>query len=159
MLPRAQRLDTTAFAKAFGAGRAARHPLLTVRVYLRAEDPAKSQANTIRAAFVVPKKHAKAAQRNRLRRRLRECYRCHDDTARRAPALQGCDLIFMASAPAMQADWPALNEAFSQLLRRAARLAEEMKSEMRAVAQESGQTTGTAPENGNKRRNSASSAS
>jgi ribonuclease P protein component len=134
MLPRAERLTSKEFAQAFAAGKTARHPLLSVRVlrHLAHENAAgsgKTSKISTRAAFVVPKKQAKAAKRNRLRRRMRECYRRHPALAQWMSALEGCDLIFVASSETHKASFEELNAAFAQLLRRAARLASDSVSE------------------------------
>ncbi|HEY0075350.1 MAG TPA: ribonuclease P protein component [Abditibacteriaceae bacterium] len=134
MLSRPQRLKTKEFAEAFAKGKTARHPLLSVRVWRRftAESSGtqlKPVENGPRAAFVVPKKQAKAAKRNRLRRRMRECYRRHPALARWKSALQECDLIFVATPAAHEADFEELNATFTQLLQRAARLASEKPPE------------------------------
>jgi ribonuclease P protein component len=138
MLSRPQRLKTKEFAEAFAKGKTARHPLLSVRVWRRfagestkesSETHLKPAENGPRAAFVVPKKQAKAAKRNRLRRRMRECYRRHPALTRWKTALKECDLIFVATPTAHEADFEALNAAFTQLLQRAARLASEKPPE------------------------------
>jgi len=128
MLSRAERLKSREFAQAFAKGKTARHPLLSVRVFHRcaaenASDIIKTSKNQPRAAFVVPKKQAKAVKRNVLRRRMRECYRRHPALPQWKSALEGCDLIFVASPAAHEAGFEELNAAFAQLLRRAARLA------------------------------------
>jgi ribonuclease P protein component len=130
MLSRPQRLKTKEFAEAFARGKTARHPLLSVRVWRRfaaesSQTHLKRVENGPRAAFVVPKKQAKAAKRNRLRRRMRECYRRHPALTRWKSALQECDLIFVATPAAHEADFEELNAALTQLLQRAARLASE----------------------------------
>jgi ribonuclease P protein component len=145
MLPRVERLSTKAFAKAFAGGKTARHPLLSLRVWRRLDEKSDELSATkakngvknaqnidiARAAFVVPKKQAKAAKRNKLRRRMRECYRQHPILAQRKSELAGCDLIFVATPAAHSASWDELNEAFAQLLRRATRLSGESSSEAR----------------------------
>lgn len=134
MLPRAQRLKTKEFAEAFARGKTARHPLFSVRVWCRfAGSSTENHLNIVesepRAAFVVPKKQAKAVKRNRLRRRMRECYRRHPALAQWKSALKDCDLIFVATLAAHEATFEELNAAFAQLLRRAARLASELAKE------------------------------
>ena len=148
MLSRAARLNTKTFAQAFANGKTARHPLLSVRVLrvavldvgvlpcteksgpVEPESGDETAKKVVRAAFVVPKKQAKAARRNLVRRRMRDCYRQHPALSQRQndlqKALQGCDLIFVATPAAHNASWEQLNEAFAQLLRRAARLANEI---------------------------------
>lgn len=143
MLPRAARLNTKAFAQAFAEGKTARHPLLSVRILRRVDDKSVQSGalvhdqiakKAIRAAFVVPKKQAKATGRNLVRRRMRECYRLHPALSQRQNALQGCDLIFVATPLAHKAATDELNEAFAQLLRRAARLAGESSGNLPDVS-------------------------
>ena len=138
MLSRAQRLTSKEFAQAFAEGRTARHPLLSVRIFHRGSNEnafknafsaIETPKSPVRAAFVVPKKQAKAAKRNRLRRRMRECYRQHTVLLQLKDILQGCDLIFIAAPAAHEATFEELNAAFPQLLRRAARLATDWASE------------------------------
>lgn len=144
MLSRAERLNTKAFATAFANGKTARHPLLSVRIWRRCDEKTdqiglisgngisnNDKNNGVRAAFVVPKKQAKAVKRNGLRRRMRECYRQHPALSQQQAALQGCDLIFVATPLAHSASWDELNEALAQLLRRAARLASETTGQMK----------------------------
>jgi len=114
MLPRSQRISTTAFATAFQAGRLIRHPLLQLRILRRNDDKTE-----LRAAFVVPKKLGKATLRNRVRRRVREQYRLHP--GRIDGRLQGCDLIFVTTGAAIDAELQEINAALDQLLQRAAR--------------------------------------
>jgi hypothetical protein len=52
--------------------------------------------------------------RNRVKRRVREAVR-----VRHAELAPGYDLVFIARAPAADADWPALRAATEDLLRRA----------------------------------------
>ena len=130
MLSRAERLKSREFAQAFAKGKTARHPLLSVRVFRHfAIENSESSLETIQdcthAAFVVPKKQAKATKRNRVRRRMRECYRRHPALTQWKSSLQGCDLIFVATPGAHEATIEELNAAFAQLLKRAARLASE----------------------------------
>lgn len=121
MLPRAQRLTTAEFAQAFAHSRVARHPLLMLRAHHRsAKGGSLIDGVTTRAAFVVAKKLGKATVRNRLRRRLRECYRSQE--ARLEMRLAGSDLIFFATAAALTADTKELDAALAQLLRRAAHM-------------------------------------
>lgn len=119
MLPRAQRLTTAEFAQAFAQSRVLRHPLLILRAHRRIWHGATlADGAQARAAFVVAKKLGKATVRNRVRRRIRECYRLQG--LRTEPRLAGFDLIFMATAAALTADTVQLDEALAQLLRRAA---------------------------------------
>ena len=111
MLPRRERLGTTAFASAFDKGRILRHPLLQLRVHVRGDNELAT-----RAAFVVSKKLGKATVRNRARRRIREIYRL--TAARHHGHLAGLDLIFLATALALTAERAQLQAAIEQLLRR-----------------------------------------
>ena len=143
MLPRAQRLTTTAFAKAFREGRVLRHPLVQMRAHRRHKNApksgaatgielqstlsvsssAKSSSTVLRAAFVVPKKLGPATFRNHLRRRMSEAYlrvgQADADDVLQIGGLAGCDLIFVATPAASKAGFTELSEAISQLLRRA----------------------------------------
>lgn len=116
MLPRRERLSTAEFARAFAAGRVLRHPLLQVRVVSRNGDFGGSDA--ARAAFVVSRKMARAAARNRLRRRLREAYRLSE--LRGDARLHDRDLIFLATPAALTAPHDILCQAVEQMLERAA---------------------------------------
>ena len=142
MLPRAQRLTTREFAAAFANGRALRHPLLQVRVYVRRANAGfqetasvqtpdvssdaplkivrKRQVEGTRAACVVAKKIGKAIVRNRLRRRVREIYRLHPSRAKLQA--RGFDLIFLMSPSALTAPADELQRALDDLLRRISRL-------------------------------------
>jgi putative membrane protein insertion efficiency factor/ribonuclease P protein component len=113
MLPRAERLTTTQFDRAFANSQMVRHPLVTVRAHFRGDGEAQ-----VRAAFVVPKKQAKkATQRNLIRRRLRERYRLHP--SRNLESLAGCDLIFMATPQTQAASEAELDAALEEVLGRA----------------------------------------
>jgi putative membrane protein insertion efficiency factor/ribonuclease P protein component len=115
MLPRNQRLTTTQFDRAFANSQQVRHPLVALRAHFRGDGE-----ETIRAAFVVPKKQAKkASRRNLIRRRLRERYRLHP--AQSLLGLQGCDLIFMATPQTADASTAELDAALEEVMRRAAK--------------------------------------
>ena len=109
MLPRSKRLKSAQFNRAFANSQSVRHPLLALKAHRRDDG-----SGATRAAFVVPKKQANAAGRNRARRRLRERYRLH---ARR-DELRGCDLIFLATPATQAATATALDEALDEVLRR-----------------------------------------
>ncbi|HEX8463065.1 MAG TPA: membrane protein insertion efficiency factor YidD [Abditibacterium sp.] len=116
MLPRAQRLTTSQFDRAFSQSQTVRHPLVALRLHFRGDD------GEVRAAFVVPKKQAKrATQRNLLRRRLRERFRLHP--ARQNSSLLGCDLIFLTTPQTADATMAELDAALDDVLRRAGRKA------------------------------------
>jgi ribonuclease P protein component len=116
MLPRAQRLSKAEFTVAFQQGRPLRHPLLQMRAYRRS--PSTSQS--LRAAFVAPKKLGKATVRNRARRRVRECYRLNTKRAAlvQDAVLNDYDLIFFAAPGVLEATTTQIDEAITQLLRR-----------------------------------------
>jgi len=140
MLPRAERIGTTEFRRAFENGRVLRGGLLQLRFYRRAAArdnalghdnsvrgaaieysivAAKVQNTQTRAAFVVSRKSGKATVRNGLRRRVREIYRL--SAWRHDARLAGLDLLFFASATALTASNEALQHALNELLERAAR--------------------------------------
>ncbi len=115
MLPRAQRLTTTQFDRAFAHSQSVRHPLVTLRAHHRGDGETLA-----RAAFVTPKKVAKmSSERNRVRRRLRERYRLHP--LHESAALGGCDLIFMATPQTGAASVAELDGAIADVIRRMGR--------------------------------------
>ena len=128
MLPRAERLTTAQFDRAFAKSQMVRHPLVTLRAHRRGDGE-----NGTRAAFVVPKKVAKlASARNRTRRRLRERYRLHP--ARKNGDLAGCDLIFMATAQTAGASMAEIDAALAEVVKRAAkRIENENRGEKREI--------------------------
>lgn len=114
MLPREERLPTAAFTRTWEQGVHLRHALFSVRA-MRSEDG----EGPARCAFVVPRKSGKAAERNRIRRRVRECYRLCE--ARQDGVLRGHSVIFLinaARAEAPAADW---TQAFEELAPRIVR--------------------------------------
>lgn len=115
MLPRAERLTTPQFERAFANAQTVRHPLVVLRAHGRGDGE-----EATRAAFVVPKKQAKkATARNRIRRRLRERYRLHP--LRNGEGLAGCDLIFLATPQTDGASIGELDAALEEVLKRAAK--------------------------------------
>ena len=114
MLPRSQRLSSAQFERAFGRSQSVRHPLLALKAHRRDDGD-----DVTRAAFVVPKKQGKAVARNRTRRRLRERYRLHP--RRDAPALVGCDLIFLSTPATHGASNDEIDAALDEVLRRMGR--------------------------------------
>lgn len=121
MLPQRSRLSVRQFDKAFSRSSPVRHPLMVLRVHdrSRGEEGTSHSQEEARAAFVVPKKQGKATYRNRVRRRLRECYRLHP--ARSSPALEGLDLLFFATPQTAEATHQELVLAMGEVLERAAR--------------------------------------
>ena len=109
MLSRDRRLSSAQFDRAFANSLSVRHPLVALKAHRRGDD-----SEGVRAAFVVPKKQGKAVQRNRTRRRLRECYRLH---AQR-DELSGCDLIFLSTPATHDASIAQINDALDEVLRR-----------------------------------------
>jgi len=112
MLSRSRRLKSAQFNYAFTNSQSVRHSLVALKAHWRGDD-----ASEVRAAFVVPKKQAKAAARNRTRRRLRERYRLHP----RRDELRGCDLIFLATPATHAATSAELDAALDEVLRRVVR--------------------------------------
>ncbi len=111
MLPRKNRLTSAQFDRAFNQSQVVRHPLVQARAHFRGDE-----LNSVRAAFVVPKKQGKAHDRNRTKRRLRERFRLHP---RRDEAnLQGCDLILMTTPATSTATTGELDAALDEVLRR-----------------------------------------
>ncbi len=123
MLSRNRRLKTADFETAFTKGRQFRHPLLVLRCYRRTENVDYDQ---LRAAFVVPKKLAKATGRNRWRRRLRHWFY---EILQGLPELeQGdiakwnqCDFIFMLTAQGQNATPLEVRQAMNTLWEKALR--------------------------------------
>ncbi|PQV63790.1 ribonuclease P protein component/putative membrane protein insertion efficiency factor,TIGR00278 [Abditibacterium utsteinense] len=122
MLPRAQRLTTSQFDRAFAQSQTVRHPLVVLKAHFRGDDEA-----TIRAAFVVPKKQGKATFRNRTRRRLRERFRLIStkneaklsNSTKNEGNLAGCDLIFLTTPQTHGATTAEIDNALREVLRRA----------------------------------------
>ena len=112
MLSRDRRLSSAQFDRAYAHSLSVRHPLVALKAHRR--DDRGDDFDSVRAAFVVPKKQGKAVQRNRTRRRLRECYRLH---ARRDD-LTGCDLIFLTTPATHAATATELEAAIDDVLRR-----------------------------------------
>lgn len=87
------------------AGQANSHLVLYAR-------PNRSQSN--RVGITVSKKLGKAVVRNRVRRRLREVYRLHED--RFAP---GWDIVVVARSRCISADFKRLTDAYLSLAEKA----------------------------------------
>ena len=116
MLPRVQRLTVAQFERAFNQSRSTRGATLNVRVHRRDDG-----REIVRAAFVVPRKLGRAAWRNLVRRRVREAYRQCKYLQQANCKLNGCDVIFFASAKAHEESLQVLAAEIEGLLRRAAR--------------------------------------
>ena len=129
MLSRSQRLSSAQFDRAYANSQSVRHPLVALKAHRRGDD-----SSDVRAAFVVPKKQAKAVGRNRTRRRLRERYRLHP----RRDDLSGCDLIFLATPATHAATHADLDAALDEVLRR-------MKRKLDADAGSTGAGLGLPP--------------
>jgi len=113
MLPRDERLTSAEFSSVWEGGKPIRHPLLTARA-LRREDLLAA-----RCAFVVPRKSGKACVRNKLRRRVRECFRL--GAARQGEFLRGQNVIFLINAARAGATTEEWTRAFDDVARRIAR--------------------------------------
>ena len=74
----------------------------------------RNRTDTNRVGITVSKKLGHAVVRNRVRRRLREIYRIHED--RFAP---GWDIVVVARKKAVNADFQTLTEAYLQLAEKA----------------------------------------
>jgi len=115
MLSRNRRLNKTDFEIAFAKGRQFRHPLLVLRCYRRAA----GDCDQLRAAFVVPKKLAKATGRNRWRRRLRhwfyEILQALPENQDNRAKWNQCDLIFMLTAQGQEAKPQDVRQAMNAL--------------------------------------------
>lgn len=113
MLPRDERLSVAEFSRVWDNARVLRHPLMTARVVYRGDEAAA------RCAFVVSKKSGNAVVRNRIRRRVRECFRL--SAARRDAILRGQSVIFLVNAARADAPAEEWTAAFEELARRIAR--------------------------------------
>jgi len=116
MLSRNRRLKSADFETAFAKGRQFRHPLLVLRCYQRATD----DHVPLRAAFVVPKKQAKASGRNRWRRRLRHWFyeilqSLPESDQDNSAKWNQCDLIFMLTAQGQEAKPQEVRQAMNAL--------------------------------------------
>ena len=87
------------FRRLYSRGKSTVAPMVVV--YCR-----KNGRNKNRIGFTVSNKLGKAVRRNRTRRRLREIYRLHEPEL-----LCGCDIVIVARARAMDAEYRALEKA------------------------------------------------
>ncbi len=95
------------FQQAWESGRAWSHPLLILRA-------SNNGTEKNRFGFVVGKKVGKAAQRNRVKRLMREAVRRRRDTISK-----GWDIILIARGGADQAELKEIDAALENLLERA----------------------------------------
>ena len=79
----------------------------------------KNRTNTNRVGITVSKKLGHAVVRNRVRRRLRECYRLNEDKFQ-----PGWDIVVVARSKAIHADFGKLQEGYLDLARKAGLLSE-----------------------------------
>ncbi|HEX8551699.1 MAG TPA: ribonuclease P protein component [Abditibacteriaceae bacterium] len=119
MLPRDERLSTAEFSLVWEKGRVLRHPLFAARAFARNDELAG------RIAFVVPRKSGKATARNRLRRRVRECYRLSGARTH----LRGQSVVFVLNAARAEAPSEEWTRAFEEMAARIARAAPNSKHE------------------------------
>ena len=124
-MQRAYRLRRPAEFQRVRAGkRSWGHPLLVLYV-------APNDGQPTRVGISVGKRVGNAVVRNRVKRRVREAVRL-----RYAELAPGHDLVFIARAPAAEADWPALRSASEELLHRARVLPHERGDGGRRAASE-----------------------
>lgn len=79
----------------------------------------KNRTDTNRVGITVSKKLGKAHVRNRIRRRLREIYRLNEEKF-----LPGWDIVVVARAKALDADFAAMTKSYLSLAKKAGILAE-----------------------------------
>ena len=80
----------------------------------------KNRTGINRVGITVSKKLGKAHIRNRIRRRLREVYRLHEDQF-----LPGWDIVLVGRGKALDADFSAMTASFLSLAKKAGILVEE----------------------------------
>lgn len=100
------------FRRAYAKGKSAATP--TMVLYAR-----KNGQDKNRVGFTVSTKLGKAVVRNRVRRRMRECYRLKEATLK-----PGYDLVVVARSAAVEADFDTLCRHFRSLAKRLELLAE-----------------------------------
>jgi len=81
----------------------------------------KNRTDSNRVGITVSKKLGKAHIRNRVRRRLREVYRLHEDAFQ-----PGWDIVVVARSKAIHADFTSLTDAYLSLAKKAGILAQEV---------------------------------
>ena len=100
------------FSRVFTSGRKATHPALCIYVYVNTP-PVKDAVR--RLGLVTSRKVGIAADRNRVKRRLREIFRTSKFSL--AP---GCDVVAVPRKPAVALSFEELRTVFMALLERAA---------------------------------------
>ena len=80
----------------------------------------KNRTGTNRIGITVSKKLGHAVVRNRVRRRLRECYRLNEDKFQ-----PGWDIVVVVHSKAIDADFRQLTEAYLTLAKKAGILVKE----------------------------------
>ena len=115
MLPAEHRLRANRdFRLVYAKGRSHAHPVAVLYIMKRTGEYAGA-APGIRIGFVVSKKQGGAVVRNRIKRRMREAVRLRLSDLREG----AFDLIFVGRTRAKTAEWPEMQSAIEELLRRA----------------------------------------
>jgi len=96
----------TVFRKVYEEGRYVSNPMMTFHIMANPE-------HSRRIGFSAGKRLGGAVVRNRCKRRLRECYRLHQQEM---PA--GVDMIVVARKSMVNAKWNKIVDAFLDTLRR-----------------------------------------
>ncbi len=104
------------FRRLYAKGRSAASPTLVV--YMR-----HTRRDVNRVGFTVTTRLGNAVTRNRVRRRLREIYRLHEDEL-----LRGTDLVVVARGRSVEAAFGALERDFLSCCRRLGMLREEKEA-------------------------------
>lgn len=84
----------------------------------------KNRTQRNRVGITVGKKLGHAVVRNRVRRRIREVYRIHEDKF-----LPGFDIVVVARTRAIRSTFPQLTEAYLSLAKKAGILVPEQETE------------------------------
>lgn len=115
-LPRAALLRRRRdFLRVLAAGRRQQGALMTMRAYI--PEPARGETGQRLAVVARKKEFARAVDRNRVKRRLREVMRLQ-----RAQLRPDLWLVLQARGAALRAPWPALQHEFLTLCQTAALL-------------------------------------